>query len=449
MNHASGSHNLEELFHGMQPHISFEVGEREYQRQLIDAIFPFILNKSDSNNKPLRLLLREIMANIVLYNVIESLTDPYTIHMIICKSLQRYEPLLDEYEASGKFSGTFFSAMTHTNNPIESKANNTFNNKSPPSSTFVNSDNDNKKINGINNSNHHFGSKNKRKLTIKPSITIRPTSIQTENVVKEEEITTEEEEEGLSGKLRRLQAIQKEQRQQQGLNDPYDDLTTNATTFTSQRLFSFGYIILQVVLSPFRSLYFYLQALFTHSQQRYRQVNRHQKRTRHARLIEPTTKFLRIAFLIDDRPVVQWGWQMIAMFLWPILRVFGGGLLIDKFLEQMILHVLSEPFLVFYLRLGRELLWPNGVFMQRGKPVTPLQREQMRIRAERLLAIALPQPITRTLFGTDDMNQLQSHLHDTLAPLNNKYINKHLMYLLVDLIIAKVFPELVDHHNMK
>ncbi|CAO3622892.1 unnamed protein product [Cunninghamella echinulata] len=443
MNHASGLHSLEELFHGMQPHISFQVGEREYQRQLVDAIFPFILNKNDSNNKALRLLLREIIANIVLYNVIESLTDPYTLHMIICKLLQRYEPLLDEYEASGKFAGTFFSAMTHEDSSTDSAIDTL--KKTPSlssSSTFINNNNSN------NNSN-----KNKRKLTIKPSITIKPTTVSSpkKGTVVEEEVVAAEEE-GLSSKLRRLQAIQKEQRQQQGVNDPYDDLTSTTTnsntTFTSQKLFSFGYITLQVVLSPFRSLYFYLQALFTHSQKRYHQVNQHQKRTRHARLIEPTTKFLRIAFLIDDRPVVQWGWQMIAMFLWPILRVFGGGLLIDKFLEQTILHVLSEPFLVFYLRLGRELLWPNGVFMQRGKPVTPLQREQMRIRAERLLVIALPQPLTHTLFGTDDMNQLQSHLHDTLAPLNNKYINKHLMYLLIDLIISKIFPELVDH-NMK
>ncbi|ORZ23239.1 hypothetical protein BCR42DRAFT_131983 [Absidia repens] len=119
-----------------------------------------------------------------------------------------------------------------------------------------------------------------------------------------------------------------------------------------------------------------------------------------------------------------------------------------RFLEQTILHVLSEPFLVFYLRLGRDLLWPDGVLIQRGPAVTPLQREQMRIRAERLLVVALPQPVAKALFGTTDLNQLQSHLHDTLAPLQHKYINKHLIYLLIDLVISKVFPELVDppHH---
>lgn len=45
---------------------------------------------------------------------------------------------------------------------------------------------------------------------------------------------------------------------------------------------------------------------------------------------------------------------------------------------------------MFYLRLGSDLLWPDGVFMQRVDPPTPLQREQMRVRAERLLTISIP-----------------------------------------------------------
>jgi hypothetical protein len=32
-----------------------------------------------------RHLVREIVSNLVLYNLVEVLADPYTIHMIICK----------------------------------------------------------------------------------------------------------------------------------------------------------------------------------------------------------------------------------------------------------------------------------------------------------------------------------------------------------------------------
>ena len=137
--------------------------------------------------------------------------------------------------------------------------------------------------------------------------------------------------------------------------------------------------------------------------------------------------------------------MLISLFfsiLSPSLSLFFHVFLF-RFLEQTILHVLSEPFLVFYLRLGRDLLWPNGVLVRRGVPPTPLQREQMRIRAERLLVLALPKPMAHAVFGTDEVNRLQSHIHEALAPLQHKYINKHLMYLLIDLVLGKVFPELI------
>jgi hypothetical protein len=59
-------------------------------------------------------------------------------------------------------------------------------------------------------------------------------------------------------------------------------------------------------------------------------------------------------------------------------------------LEQTVLHLLSEDHIVFYLRLGSDLLWPDGVFLQRAEPATPLQKEQTRVRAERLLTLSIP-----------------------------------------------------------
>lgn len=48
------------------------------------------------------------------------------------------------------------------------------------------------------------------------------------------------------------------------------------------------------------------------------------------------------------------------------------------------------------------------------------------------------------LFETKDLNQLQNHVHEMLEPVQNKQINKHLLYLLVDLILTKVLPELLS-----
>ncbi|RCI04881.1 sorting nexin 25 [Rhizopus stolonifer] len=133
------------------------------------------------------------------------------------------------------------------------------------------------------------------------------------------------------------------------------------------------------------------------------------------------------------------------MFFWPLIRVFGGGLLVDKFLEQTVLHMLSEDHIVFYLRMGSDLLWPEGVFIQKADPPTPLQREQMRVRAERLLTVVIPEKAGAVLFSTRNLDELQNHMHDMIEPFQNKQINKHLMYLLVDHILAKVLPELLSN----
>lgn len=95
MNHGSGSGSLTDLFHGMQPHFALQPvdnREQEYLRLLTESILRILLDPKDFQSDCLRQLIREILSNLILYNVIESLTDPYTIHMIICKVNYCYEP---------------------------------------------------------------------------------------------------------------------------------------------------------------------------------------------------------------------------------------------------------------------------------------------------------------------------------------------------------------------
>lgn len=53
-------------------------------------------------------------------------------------------------------------------------------------------------------------------------------------------------------------------------------------------------------------------------------------------------------------------------------------------------------------------------------------------------------PVLHRLYETDDLNRLQMHIHDAVEPLQNKYINKHLMFLLIDLVASKILPELLE-----
>ena len=139
--------------------------------------------------------------------------------------------------------------------------------------------------------------------------------------------TTQPNNESMASHMERLQ----EKRRQEGddLMDAGREELDAAHKYERQRL-SFIYITLQVMLSPFRTLWLYVIAAITQSQERYQQVAKHTKRTRHVRLLEPWMHFARVAFLVDDRPVLQWMWYMVGMFLWPLVRVLGGGLLVDK-----------------------------------------------------------------------------------------------------------------------
>lgn len=88
MDHGSGCESLSQLFHGMQPHFALqpiENREQEYLRLLTEALLKNLLQPKDYESDCVRHLVREILSNLVLYNLIEVLADPYTIHMIICK----------------------------------------------------------------------------------------------------------------------------------------------------------------------------------------------------------------------------------------------------------------------------------------------------------------------------------------------------------------------------
>lgn len=177
-----------------------------------------------------------------------------------------YEPKLDELEASGKFAQTYFSALT---------------NGKPQSDPF-------------------------------------------QPKAKKEE---EKEDESLTKQMQRLQ--EKRRLQGQEIVVETDEPEADSVANRRQR-FSFGYIILQVFLAPIRSFWTYLVATFTQSQERYQRVNQHKKLTGQMRMIEPIMEFFYAACLVQERPLLQFAWQMLAMFFWPIIRVFGGGLLIDK-----------------------------------------------------------------------------------------------------------------------
>ncbi|GAA5806383.1 hypothetical protein HPULCUR_011916 [Helicostylum pulchrum] len=111
IDHGSGCESLSESFHGMQPHFALqpvEHREQEYLRLLTESLLKALLQPKGCQSDYVRHLVREILSKLVLYNLIEVLSDPYTIHMIICKLLSSYE--------SGQFMRFKITSVIMVNN---------------------------------------------------------------------------------------------------------------------------------------------------------------------------------------------------------------------------------------------------------------------------------------------------------------------------------------------
>lgn len=114
--------------------------------------------------------------------------------------------------------------------------------------------------------------------------------------------------------------------------EPSEDLSPAAFPQSQKppRRYSMRFISLQVILAPLQNMWLYIISLLTLSQERYQHVVRQRKKSRHVRLEEPVLRFAEVAFCVEDKPVVLWAWRMIGMFIWPIVRIFGGGVFADK-----------------------------------------------------------------------------------------------------------------------
>ncbi|KAI8581212.1 hypothetical protein K450DRAFT_270399 [Umbelopsis ramanniana AG] len=410
LNHGGGSATeLESLFHGLQPHFAIE-HEKEYVKQLSDHLLKSLLPKDEYDSDCVRYLVRDIL-NMVLTIIIARLSDPWTINTIVSKLLSHYDERLLKLQAPGEIW-----APIQSDQPKEDT-------ESKPISTTGGST-------SIDPTGIVTSLQETQKTTLSPQLRHRHIHSRQNSDVQKQELTA-------SPSPRRFTPLST-------LEEQGDELAqaTLPQPEKPPRRYSMRFISLQVILAPLQNMWFYIISLLTLSQERYQHVVRQRKKSRHVRLEDPVLRFTEVAFCVEDRPVVLWAWRMVGMFIWPIARILGGGVFTDKFLEQSVYHLLSEQRLVYYMQIGRETLWPGGKFVTAGTLPTEEEQNALRIQAERKLVLAIPDIVERVLFETSDINVHQQCMSQALAPLQNPYINKHLVFYMVDLIVSTVFPEL-------
>jgi hypothetical protein len=107
--------------------------------------------------------------------------------------------------------------------------------------------------------------------------------------------------------------------------------------------------------------------------------------------------------------------------------------------------MLNPTFLPAVLRTLRATLFPNNTLGPPRQP--PSDDEITRIKHRCAVAISnlIPQRMTTTFFATEERHAQLADIEEVLAALDDTYLNKHLIFQIVELIVLRLVPELGEH----
>jgi len=101
---------------------------------------------------------------------------------------------------------------------------------------------------------------------------------------------------------------------------------------------------------------------------------------------------------------------------------------------------LSPDAIADLIKMGLDLIWPDGVFFESSPALTPEQSQELAEKTKVLLKTAFPDQL-RSILGTEITEDGLEMLHEMLQ---NRVILKSLFYMFVDLLLLEVFPEFQD-----
>lgn len=160
--------------------------------------------------------------------------------------------------------------------------------------------------------------------------------------------------------------------------------------------------------------------------------------------------------------------SLVTFFVFPVLQIFpfhrssycnsfttdwviGRLLTHDRLIHTHVtLRVLHPAILPQALRSVRAALFPNN--MPGPVRIPPTADETIKIKrkcAESILGM-VPLPIRKVYFGKgekgedDDRHRQVSEVEEILDVFGDSYLNTHLLYAVVDLLVVRLMPEMAE-----
>ncbi|GJE97425.1 nexin C terminal domain-containing protein [Phanerochaete sordida] len=116
-------------------------------------------------------------------------------------------------------------------------------------------------------------------------------------------------------------------------------------------------------------------------------------------------------------------------------QVFGST--IERKLRETTKEFLDEPHLLSYIDIFRGSLWENGQLKTGGPPCTAEEKLRTRDEANRKLSALMPD-LGANMIGRSNTRRGARRI---FAVMQNRRLNQHLMYTIVDEVFAALFPE--------
>ncbi|KAJ2809756.1 hypothetical protein H4S07_003077 [Coemansia furcata] len=160
--------------------------------------------------------------------------------------------------------------------------------------------------------------------------------------------------------------------------------------------------------------------------------------------IEPILALVNALLLLDRYN--HWAWVQFIFYIFPLINILAGAA-IDRNLVKVVDFLLSEQQVASYVDLLIENLWKpenGGKFKTKNRPYKTLEQETtLRDDAAELVAEMLPYVATKFFYGPSEQERLLA-AQRILEPFENRQLNKHLVYNILDAVVGKIAPELKE-----
>ncbi|CAH1265099.1 SNX25 [Branchiostoma lanceolatum] len=139
--------------------------------------------------------------------------------------------------------------------------------------------------------------------------------------------------------------------------------------------------------------------------------------------------------IFELRGVTKWLRRTLIAF---VQVTFGAS--IDKQVRESVEWLFSEPMLVYYIHLLRDSLWPGGKLA----PAAPDRTEEEKLQTKQQVKQKLLDNMPDMLQSLVGQQNARRGVIKVFEGLQDKTINKHLFYVLLEMFLVEVCVELRD-----